>query len=713
MLSLSPWFLTLFVVVFTIVSVLSYKKIHTGNRKGWRILLTLRLLLFSVVLLIFADITLPHITKLKKLPQVSIYFDNSVSAAHHPSLSPDALKNGYVEIISAIEEQAADINNDVQIKLYSFGSEIRELQSISEDIDFTEPSTDLYSIMDNDSYLAADRYVAGVVLITDGQITSGSESSKIVSEKGFPVHIVGFGDKTPIVDIHLENVDAPTVAVRGDQVTATAMISAVGNFRENVHVTLRKGSDVLGTKTIKLTGQGSLRTVRFQFQLNELGENMFNVQVSSLRRETNIKNNRSSFKITALNDRFRVALITGAVSPNSGLIKRILESEKRFSVDHYVKTKSGWSKSIAMFWRTDYDLVILDNAPSKNMSGRWVEDLVRKLDRKETSLAFIIGSSVEEKLLPQVLSILGLQVLFTKTAQVKGKPHFNQDAMLHPLFSGFSSKLNEISLPPITLSISVEPNTKSVKTVAIIEGTTESALLTLGVQKKSKTNMSRRVAAFLSSELWSLYYKTLRFSDQQFVQLWWKRLFNWLAGTTGKETLYFRLNKTSYQQGEPVYVNGTILSLENSYKRKDQVTMTVTDKDGMKESVYLSYFEDENQWKGGFHAFQPGEYHYAISVLESESEQQMTSGAFTVEESQVELNRVYLARQTLETLSEKSGGSYHSWFRREDVANKLELNPREDVLFSTRKISHWIPLSIVVLVLLTTEWILRRKWGLQ
>ena len=186
-----------------------------------------------------------------------------------------------------------------------------------------------------------------------------------------------------------------------------------------------------------------------------------------------------------------------------------------------------------------------------------------------------------------------------------------------------------------------------------------------------------------------------------------------MAGTTGKETLYFRLNKTSYQQGEPVYVNGTILSLENSYKRKDQVTMTVTDKDGMKESVYLSYFEDENQWKGGFHAFQPGEYHYAISVLESESEQQMTSGAFTVEESQVELNRVYLARQTLETLSEKSGGSYHSWLRREDVANKLELNPREDVLFSTRKISHWIPLSIVVLVLLTTEWILRRKWGLQ
>ena len=43
--------------------------------------------------------------------------------------------------------------------------------------------------MDNDSYLAADRYVAGVVLITDGQITSGSESSKIVSEKGFPVSV--------------------------------------------------------------------------------------------------------------------------------------------------------------------------------------------------------------------------------------------------------------------------------------------------------------------------------------------------------------------------------------------------------------------------------------------------------------------------------------------------------------------------------------------
>ena len=102
MLSISHWFLLFFVVLFVIVSVLSYKKMNAGNKKGWRLLLILRLLMFGFVLLLIADITLPHITKLKKLPEVRIYLDNSVSAAHHPSLSPDALKNGYVEIISEI-----------------------------------------------------------------------------------------------------------------------------------------------------------------------------------------------------------------------------------------------------------------------------------------------------------------------------------------------------------------------------------------------------------------------------------------------------------------------------------------------------------------------------------------------------------------------------------------------------------------------------------
>ncbi len=713
MLSISLWFLLFLVVVFVIVSVLSYKKMNAGNKKGWRLLLTLRLLMFSFVLLLIADITLPHITKLKKLPEVRIYLDNSVSAAHHPSLSPDALKNGYVEIISEIKEKAADINNDVLIKLYSFGSEIQELHSISQDIDFVEPSTDIYSIMDDDSYLSADRYIAGVVLVTDGQITSGSESPKIVAEKGFPAHIVGFGNNTPLLDIHLEKVNAPTVAVRGDKIIVTAKISSVGDFKEDVHVTLRKGDEVLGTKTIKLTGQGSVRMVKFQFPLNNLGENLFNVQVSSLRRETNITNNRSSFKITALNDQFRVALVTGGVSPNSGLIKRILESEERFLVDHYVKTKSGWSKSIAMFWRTDYDLVILDNAPSKNMSGRWVEDFKLKFDRKETSLAFISGSSIEGEMLPGILSILGLQVSLTKTNQVTGKPHFNKEAVHHPLFSGLSARLEEISLPPINLSISAEPNTETVKTVAFIEGTNELSLFTIGVHRTSKSKINRRVAAFLSSDLWSLYYKTLRFSDQQFVQLWWKRLFNWLAGTTGAETLYFRLNKTTYQQGEPVHVNGTILSLENPDKPEGQVTMTVIDKDGKEESVHLSYSEENRQWQGGFHAFQPGEYQYAISVIKGKGVQQTTSGSFNVEESQVELNRVYLARQTLETLANKSGGTYHSWTSRKEVANNLELNTREDVLSSTRKISHWLPLMILLLLFLTTEWILRRKWGLQ
>jgi hypothetical protein len=105
--------------------------------------------------------------------------------------------------------------------------------------------------------------------------------------------------------------------------------------------------------------------------------------------------------------------------------------------------------------------------------------------------------------------------------------------------------------------------------------------------------------------------------------------------------------------------------------------------------------------------------HYVISVIESEGVQQETSGIFTVEESQRELIVYILARKTLETIANKSGGTYHSWISRKEVANNLELNTREDVLSSTRKISHWLPLMILLLLFLTIEWILRRKWGLQ
>jgi len=686
---------------------------RTGNRRGWRILLFLRLLVLGVVFLLIADIKLSRTTKLIKIPEVRVYLDNSVSVAHHSSLSPDALKSGYEEIVAAIGKKASESEYDILVKLHSFGTEIRDLKSISTDIDFTDPSTDLSAIMESEADWTADRFVSGIVVVTDGQITSGSDLSKIASDSGIPLHIVGLGEETPMVDIHLERVDAPTVAVRGEYVTAEAIISAIGNFREKVHVTLRRGTEVLGTKSIVLSGQGSLRPVRFQFQLNELGENKFNVQVSSLRRELNVENNRSSFMITALRDRFRVALITGAASPNSGLLKQILKSEDRFTVDHYVKTKAGWSKSIALFWRSEYDLVVLDNAPSKNMSKRWIKDLQHKLDREETALIFVAGSSVEEKQLPGTLAMLGLQELFTGTVDVTGKPLFKQDAIYHPVFSGFAAKFDKLSLPPITLSVSAEPKTESVKTAAILDETTEAALFTLGVYKSPESITNRRVAAFLSDGLWSLHFKTLRLADQQFVKQWWKRLFNWLAGTTGKETLYFRLNKTSYQQGEPVYVYGTVLSLDKSTMSMDQVVVKVIEEDGQEESVHLSYIDDEGQWQGGLHAFKPGEYKYVISVIRDESVQQETWGIFTVEESQVELNRVFLARQALETLADKSRGSYHSWERREDVVNSLELRPREDVISSSRKVSHWIPLSIVILLLLTAEWILRRMWGLQ
>lgn len=708
----SFWTFFLLLIIFTFVAYLSYSKMRSSNRKGWQALLTLRLTIFGILLLLVADLNFSQNLILRKVPEIRIYFDNSVSVAHHPSLSPDVLRIGYEEIVAAVQKKSVESPGDVLIKLHSFGSEVRDLSSVIDNIDFLEPSTNLSAIFEKEEEGFTDSYLSGIILVTDGQVTSGIKPTNVDPGLEVPIHVVGVGELTPMVDIHLERIKAPTVAVRGEQVTVEAIVSAVGDFHEKVHVTLRKAKEVLGTKTITISGDGSLRSVRFQFQLNELGENKYNVQVSSLRRETNIENNHSSFRINVLRDHFRVALITGAASPNTSILKQILESEEKFNIDHYIRMKAGWSIPIALFWRTEYDLIVLDNAPSNNMSSRWAADLRKKLSRENSALVFVAGPSTNDQQLKEILVLLGLQESHGENVGIEGRPIFYHNAFMHPVFSGFAAQFETLSLPPLSLTVSAEPKTNSVKVALILEGTSTMPLFTLGFTRDNDNSINRRVAAFLSKELWSLYFKTLRLDEHQFITIWWKRLFNWLAGTTGEETLYFRLNKSNFQHGEPVVVLGTVLSLDETAPYTLQVMMTVSGESGS-ESIPLIYEKNENQWQGRFHAFKPGEYQYVISVVQEGKIQQQTSGYFSVVESQVELNRVYLAQQILETLAFQSGGSYYSWAQRKEVVNNLELSPREDVFTTTKNLSHQIQFLIVILILLTLEWILRRRWGLQ
>ena len=87
-------------------------------------------------------------------------------------------------------------------------------------------------------------------------------------------------------------------------------------------------------------------------------------------------------------------------------------------------------------------------------------------------------------------------------------------------------------------------------------------------------------------------------------------------------------------------------------------------------------------------------------------------GKFIVEKSQVELNQVALNSPLLEIISNSTEGKYYPWQFRSSLVDKIEPIERKrkinkSIIFNENR---WVMIALIIL--LTVEWIFRKRIGL-
>jgi hypothetical protein len=190
----------------------------------------------------------------------------------------------------------------------------------------------------------------------------------------------------------------------------------------------------------------------------------------------------------------------------------------------------------------------------------------------------------------------------------------------------------------------------------------------------------------------------------------WSNLFSWLLKTGGDRNLYFRLNKESYQQGEEILITGS--SIQDNLSINNQAFITIMHDSMEVNSFELRFNPESNRWEGNFWAPKPGNYNYKIVINDGSSEPMEQIGKFIVEKSQIELNQVSLNLPLLTNISNGTGAEYYSWESRsvlvdkiKSVKNKTKID--KSVVLSENK---WV--MIILIILLTIEWVFRKRIGL-
>tara|TARA_Y100001970_G_scaffold90628_1_gene114323 strand:+ start:6258 stop:8207 length:1950 start_codon:yes stop_codon:yes gene_type:complete len=631
----------------------------------------------------------------------NLYIDKSLSLNYYKQPSNNALIKGLSNFADGLK------NKNIHFNIYSFGNELDTLVNI-DSLNIDANSTNIGLVFENLSSNYDDN-IAGGIIFTDGQVNQGPLLSRFSDYTRIPIHIIGIGDTIPMLDVAIQSVDIPSISVKGEEVNIDVKISSVGNLEERVNVTLFNENDkLIGSKLIKVFGMESEEDVRFQIKPDKIGKNSYLVKCSALSDEINIVNNRQYFTMHVMKDEYNIALITGAPNNNTRYIKDHLSNSKNNNIDHFIYVNNQYKPALKEFWKNNYEVIIFDNNPTylnKNEWNSFLRVFTKKLISQNSSFFIIPGPEIDFNAISNYLEIIDLQASEIKENN-RDSQEWNFNKSWENKFSFEDAKLYSKNgiLPPQYPAFQLEKSSLNNNYADYNYDEKHNSLIIMGEKK------SLRYALWNSLDLASIKLNLLNTKNSFLIDNSLNKIFNWLMKKSGNQEFVFRTDKNSYQQGEEVLLTGKSLDFNDDVIHEGTVELFYDDKFLGSKPLYLDL--DKNEYRSRFWAPKPGKIRYFIKINKGLESYQVSSGNFEVQESHIELNRIFLNKEKLNSISNSSGGLFKLWENRKDLLGEISnINKTENYTLKYRlRYNYWF-LSLFFFIL-TVEWFLRRKIGL-
>ena len=674
--------LVLWVILFIGTGLFVYLYKIIFNEKWHQFLISYRIIIFFILGILLFNPVINFLDEKEKKLDWAIFIDNSASIKYHQTPSINAVQLGIESLVNKLSEK------DISYHLYQFSDNIQKVNSPQ--LIGNGVTTNIGIIPETIKQLG--NQIAGAVIISDGLITEGKDPIKDFQEFDFPIHTIGIGEGSELVDVTIESIDAPTVVLKSDWVDVNITIQSVGNIGDRLSVSLYNNRELQGSKHIRLMGMESKKEVNFRFRPKEIGKQQYEVRISSVEDEIDIQNNRQKFSLLVLKDRYKVALLTGSPNKNTSVLKQKLKNNPRVELDHFIRiTETRFQPAIKTFWESPYELIIFDNYPIKPLSSNFVRILGKKLLSNQSALFLILGPNQTIVSFNGITSILGV---VTEDSTIESN-RFYWEFVDEQIDAGGN-------FPPLKQNILITGKQVSSDTLAVTE---QGWPLWLRNQ-----NGTIRTMIWTSPELNTLYFHDQKLSQEGSFSVIWNLAISWLLKSGGEHENFFRLNKNRYQQGEMVQVTGT-QPFEKTQDKTENIIINVTHGSTDIITRDILYNIEEQRWLGEFRAPGPGEYNYSIQ-LES-NQDPIQTGTFQILESQIELNQVYLNKKLLATISNSTDGQFFVWDSRDSLFSEINPKVRREFKAEIIKFNESRVLLIIMILLLCVEWFIRRNRGLS
>ena len=678
-----------------------------------------------------------RVTKLRRPLTLLIDTSQSMSfPANAKNTSGDKNAKSRLDLVKQKLEAGSEpliqrLSRDYDLRVIRFGTGLESIAPGSlERLRAVDPGTRLLELVQRAARDGAAR--SGIVLFSDG-ITNGEMKSLNGTALAAPVFAVGVGDTEGFTDLRIARLGAPEFAFRGREFKIELAVQAYGLKGKSVPLLFNRGKNLISTRTVAIDADPFEQRITLSFTPKDLGTHVFSVSLPTQPGEQITQNNQKEFKVDVRRDKIRVLTLSGSPAWNYRFLRMAMKQDPLIELVSFVFLRTPTDTvdvpenqlSLIPFPIDDifleelknFDLVVFDDFSYRAYFNPVYLERVRDFVRDGGGLAMFggarafdsggYGDSALHDVLPVELDGKGSYQArgpLQATLTAAGKKHPITRLLPDPK----SNEETWTKLPPLTGMNQV----RAVRGETLLTTNDGAPLLAIGRYGKGRT------LALMSDDAWRWNFIAVgnRETPQNHLKLI-RQAVRWLAQEPAFEQVQL-YPIPSAQPAEKVAIKLKVLNDDFTPARQASIQLRVISPEGEPTLVSTSPDGEEGEYSGDFTPTREGTYQVEAEASAGGKvlgrDKSSFSAAFSYGETDDGLPRLDLMKQ----IAEASKGEYipiDDWNDKtfDKIAARLEAIAPSEIVEQrqTRLWSNLWPFG-VMLVLLSVEWWMRRKWGL-
>ena len=651
---------------------------------------------------------------------VALMLDTSASMAYGTAAPRlDAARQGLDEALASGDAP------QMALQRYEFAAGVKSVDSFAG----AQPAGSRTSLAENlGAVLSEARFspLAAVILSSDGADTSGGitvEELADIAAFGVPLHTIGVGRERMPEDLELTEVLLPAAALPGSTVSARITVRHDGAAASRVKV--YDGDSLLLSEPLQLRADASSSTSWIDIELADEGYRALSFVLEPLAGEQELRNNSQTQLIEVREQRFQILYLEGeprweykflrrAVAGDSDLsIKSLLRvSPNKFyrqGLDSPEQLEDGFPRSRDELFA--YDALIIGSVEAASLTASQQQLIHDFVSERGGSLLLLAGpnglgnggwgQSGIAAALPAQLPAAGRNSFYRKQVPVTLTPHGNDTRMLH--FTGDSDRNRQAwrELPALA-DFQLIGNMKPAA-VALLSMRTEFGELPLLVRQAYGRGASYILA---SGGTWR-WQMSLPVDDQRH-ETFWRQLLRALVNSAPA-----RVSLRAIATPGNTEISLRAEFRDDAFRPVDDVTVAavVSHRDGQTESLSLApSMEEAGVYRATFSPLAAGAHYVEAVAARNDEPVQTVRAAFHHTAEQAEHFGFRKNRALLQRLSESTGGRY---LEGRDIAALPDLIRYSSAGVTEQELRPiWDAPAVFLLLLMlkSSEWLLRRRW---